>query len=65
MTTQRAKSRPHRLALKTRERERVEAMAAPPRIVLEDRGLDTVAIYEAAIMAGPSGSTDTARAVAE
>lgn len=41
------------LALKTRERERVHQMPEPPQIVLEDRGLDSVAIYQAAILAGP------------
>ncbi|WP_410658391.1 hypothetical protein [Amycolatopsis sp. lyj-112] len=47
------------LALKTRERERVTAMPNPPQIVLEDRGIDTVAIYQAAILTG-SGTDDTA-----
>lgn len=53
------------LALKTRERERVARMAVAPRIVLEDRGIDTVAVYQSAILAGPSASDDTAWALAE
>lgn len=40
------------LALKVREHELVTQMLAPPAIVLEDRGVDTVAIYQAAIMLG-------------
>lgn len=40
------------LALKVREHELVTQMRTPPAIVLEDRGVDTVAIYQAAIMLG-------------
>jgi dTMP kinase len=53
------------LALKTRERERVARIPVPPRTVLEDRGIDTVAVYQAAIVAGPSASDATAWALAE
>jgi dTMP kinase len=28
-------------------------MVAPPKIVLEDRGIDTIALYQAAILFGP------------
>ncbi len=38
------------LALKVREHELVDRLPEPPRIVLEDRGVDTVAVYQAAIM---------------
>ncbi|MGH3883344.1 MAG: hypothetical protein ACRDRC_08070 [Pseudonocardiaceae bacterium] len=40
------------LALKVREHELVTQMLAPPAIVLEDRGVDTVAIYQATIILG-------------
>jgi dTMP kinase len=40
------------LALKVREHELITQMLPPPAIVLEDRGVDTVAIYQAAIMLG-------------
>ncbi|MGW0251135.1 hypothetical protein ACWDYH_31350 [Nocardia goodfellowii] len=40
------------LSLKVREYERLTAMATPPPIVIEDRGVDTVAVYQAAIWAG-------------
>lgn len=39
-------------ALKVREYERVTALAPPPGYVLEDRGMDTVAVYQAAILGG-------------
>jgi len=38
------------LALKVREHELVDRLPDRPRIVLEDRGVDTVAVYQAAIM---------------
>lgn len=37
------------LALKVREYELVAALPDPPAIVIEDRGVDTVAVYQAAI----------------
>ncbi len=46
------------LALKVREHELVTQMIAPPAIVLEDRGIDTVAIYQAAIMLGEHATED-------
>jgi dTMP kinase len=46
------------LALKVREHELVTQMLAPPAIVLEDRGIDTVAIYQAAIMLGEHAPED-------
>jgi dTMP kinase len=39
-------------ALKVREYERVTALAPAPGCVLEDRGMDTVAVYQAAILGG-------------
>ncbi|MGB3444886.1 MAG: hypothetical protein WBA97_39615 [Actinophytocola sp.] len=53
------------LALKTRERELVQRMSSPPQIVLEDRGLDTVAIYQAAILAGSDSDDDAVWSLAE
>jgi dTMP kinase len=44
------------LALKVREYELVTQMATAPPIVLEDRGLDTVALYQAAILLGPDAT---------
>lgn len=44
------------IALKVREYELVSQMATPPRIVLEDRGIDTTALYQAAILLGPDAS---------
>ncbi|MGH3915825.1 MAG: hypothetical protein ACRDTC_20805, partial [Pseudonocardiaceae bacterium] len=46
------------IALKVREYELVTQMATPPRIVLEDRGIDTTALYQAAILLGPDVSDD-------
>lgn len=46
------------LALKVREHELVTQMSVPPAIVLEDRGIDTVAIYQAAIMLGEHATED-------
>lgn len=53
------------LALKVREYERVTQLVVPPRIVLEDRGLDTVALYQAAIMSGPPATDDDTWALAQ
>jgi dTMP kinase len=39
-------------ALKVREYERVAALTPSPGWVLEDRGMDTVAVYQAAILGG-------------
>lgn len=46
------------MALKVREYELVTQLATPPPIVLEDRGIDTVALYQAAILLGPDASDD-------
>lgn len=46
------------LALKVREHELVTRMLAPPLMVLEDRGIDTVAIYQAAILLGDHATED-------
>jgi dTMP kinase len=46
------------LALKVREHELVTQMLTPPTIVLEDRGIDTVAIYQAAIMLGDQATQE-------
>ncbi|MGN2639024.1 hypothetical protein ACTD5D_23245 [Nocardia takedensis] len=40
------------LGLKVREYEQIQALPDPPAVVLEDRGVDTVAIYQAAIWGG-------------
>ena len=52
------------LALKVREYERVTMMPTPPPVVIEDRGVDTVACYQAPILAdvidGAEPSTDAA-----
>lgn len=55
------------LALKVRERELVAALTAPPEIVIEDRGVDTVALYQAVIGTGLDGSApeDMLRAATE
>lgn len=52
------------MALKVREHELVSGMTTPPEIVLEDRGMDTVALYQAAILAGESASDDATWALA-
>jgi dTMP kinase len=46
------------LALKVREYERVAALPGPPQLVLEDRGVDTVAFYQAAIVLGVDADDD-------
>lgn len=46
------------LALKVSEHELVTQMLAPPAMVLEDRGVDTVAIYQAAIILGEHATED-------
>ncbi len=53
------------LALKVREYEVVTQLATPPPIVLEDRGIDTVALYQAAILLGPDASDDSTWALAQ
>lgn len=45
------------LALKVRERELVAALTDPPEIVIEDRGIDTVALYQAVIGSGNDDTT--------
>ncbi|MGH3469485.1 MAG: ATP-binding protein, partial [Thermocrispum sp.] len=52
-------------ALKVREHELVTQMSAPPGIVVEDRGMDTVALYQAAILLGPVASDDDTWALAQ
>lgn len=46
------------LALKVREHELVMQMTAPPTVVLADRGVDTVAIYQAAVILGEHATED-------
>lgn len=46
------------LALKVREHELVTGLPDPPPIVLEDRGVDTVAMYQAAILCGPAADDE-------
>ncbi|RLK58384.1 hypothetical protein [Actinokineospora cianjurensis] len=47
------------LALKARAREAVDALPAPPPVVLEDRGIDTVALYQAVILTPATGDPAT------
>lgn len=51
------------IALKVREYEHFEP-GLPGRVVLEDRGIDTVAVYQAAILAGPAASAQRALEIA-
>lgn len=46
------------IALKVREYETVEHTPDPASIVLEDRGIDTVAIYQAAILTEPATAAE-------
>jgi dTMP kinase len=52
-------------SLKVREYERVASLAKPPPIVLEDRGMDTVAVYQAAILAGAKDDNEALLGLAE
>lgn len=51
-------------ALKVREYERVTALTPAPGCVLEDRGVDTVAVYQAAILGGGHALADKIAAIA-
>jgi len=54
------------IALKVREYEHRQRIPAPQtRLVLEDRGIDTVAVYQAAVLAGPDASLLDALEVAQ
>lgn len=53
------------MALKVREYELLTQMATPPRVVLEDRGMDTVALYQAAILLGPDADDETTWVLAQ
>jgi dTMP kinase len=53
------------IALKVREYELVNQMTTPPRIVLEDRGVDTTALCQAAILLGPDAGDDDTWALAQ
>ncbi|MBC9718433.1 thymidylate kinase [Streptomyces sp. TRM66268-LWL] len=46
------------LALKVRETERLAGRADVPEVVLEDRGLDSVAVYQAAILGAHQPEND-------
>ncbi len=47
------------IALKIREYEQAQRLpGAGPGVVLEDRGIDTVAVYQAVIMAGTDGTLE-------
>lgn len=48
------------LALKVREAERLATHPDPPQVVLEDRGIDTVAVAQAAILAAQTPQADPA-----
>jgi dTMP kinase len=50
-------------ALKVREYERVTALTPTPEFVLEDRGVDTVAVYQAAILGGGHALADRISAI--
>ncbi|MEU8075880.1 hypothetical protein AB0B31_10560 [Catellatospora citrea] len=51
-------------ALKVREYERVMAMPQQPAVVIEDRGLDTIAVYQAVILAGSGAPLQKLHALA-
>lgn len=54
------------IALKIREFERAQRLRdARPEIVLEDRGIDTVAVYQAVIIAGADGTPETTSDLAQ
>ena len=46
------------LALKVREHELIDALTDPPAIIIEDRGVDTVAVYQAAIIVDIAPDTE-------
>ncbi|GAA4923143.1 dTMP kinase [Nonomuraea thailandensis] len=48
------------LALKIREAELLAALPITPEVVIEDRGVDTVAVYQAAILCEQTGDADPA-----
>lgn len=48
------------LALKIRESERLSALPTVPEAVIEDRGVDTVAVYQAAILCAQVPEADPA-----
>ncbi|WP_433435385.1 thymidylate kinase [Nonomuraea sp. CA-141351] len=48
------------LALKIREAERLAAIPTVPEVVIEDRGVDTVAVYQAAILCAQVPEADPA-----
>jgi dTMP kinase len=48
------------LALKVREGERLGDLPTTPEVVIEDRGVDTVAVYQAAILAAQLPGADPA-----
>lgn len=48
------------LALKVREVERLAALPATPEVVIEDRGVDTVAVAQAAILSAQAPDADPA-----
>jgi dTMP kinase len=52
-------------ALKVREHEKVRSLPQPPAVVLEDRGVDTVAVYQAVILAGPDADMRRAAHLAD
>lgn len=50
-------------ALKVREYEHVSSLSVAPQWVLEDRGMDTVAVYQAAILGGGPNLADKIAAI--
>jgi dTMP kinase len=53
------------LALKVYEHEHITRSAPTPDLVLEDRGVDTVAVYQTVIMTGPAAPLEEMLAVAD
>lgn len=53
------------MGLKVREYEQICGLLDPPAVVLEDRGMDTVAIYQAVIWAGANAPAARRKALAD
>ncbi|MEV0299087.1 hypothetical protein [Nocardia sp. NPDC050710] len=53
------------MGLVVRQQEVVDQIPVPPAVVVEDRGIDSVAIYQAAIMLGPDADDEQTWALAQ